>query len=353
MGGWQPRRLALEALANLTAAPVRLCVLAGIIAGLTGAIVWLELTAIDRALDREAAFTVAGGYIGIAASENGLDAGFCARLSQHDAVIASGGYSTGGLVASATSPRVTFQRLHATDRLTTVWDPSYRLTPGSYAVGQAAAAELGVRTGSWLQLLGSTGAPVSVFDPGERNSFASRAIVAPVPPVGNVSECWVEFAPSHVDAGLNWLRAEFAATDVVVRRAADRGAFADDPAELIASRVTRWSWLPAAIIAVAVVALLAWARRADVAVYRSFGVPRSGVLLMLQVEAIVITGSGLLIGTIWAIGLRAMADGPLAMDQWILGVRTGAAFALTMMAIGPLAAVLASAGSPAQLLKER
>ena len=353
MLGGQPARLVVEAAANLVSAPTRLLVLALAITGLAAAITWVELTTVGEAFAREAEFHAAGGYVAVVASERGLDAARCEQLASHPLVVASGGYRVADQVTAATAPRVTFQRLRSTSGLIDVWHPGRQAPHSTYLVGIAAAEELGLRDGSWLALEGVGPAPTAVFDPRLRNGFVARAIVDPIPPTGLVTECWVEFFPTAYDAGVGWLAAEFAGAEPAVRRAIERGEFAIDPISAVGTRITRLSWVPGALAATALLALVAWARRAEVAVYRAFDVPRVGVLVMMQVEVAILAVGGSVLGAAWATALYALSNGPPNPDLLLPALWTVATFACALTVCGPLAAVLSASGSPASLLKER
>lgn len=78
--------------------------------------------------------------------------------------------------------------------------------------------------------------------------------------------------------------------------------------DVIATRPTRWAWVPASVVAVTVFALVALLRRSDVAVYRAFGLSRLGVLLMFQVEVAVLTTTVVAAAAVWSICLHVALD---------------------------------------------
>lgn len=353
MSGWRAGAIVREALANLASTTARLIVLATVVGGMSATVVWLELAAVGDALALEQRFVDGGGYVAVVASESGLDAAVCDRLRHHREVLGSGGFAAAGTVTSTTSPRVAFQHTHITSGLVTVWDADARLTPGSYIVGQAAADELGLLPGSWLDLEDVGRATVDVIDPGARNDFASRAIMDVVPAAGTLAECWVEFRPSSFTAGLAVLPAMFAADEPQVRRALDRGELADDPGARIVSRATRFGWVPAAIVAAAVIGLTSIVRRPETAVYRAFGLSRLGVLMMFQVETAVLAGACGLLGAAWAIATHSVLVGLPTFEQAAIALRSCLLFMMALAAAGPLVAASAASGSPASLLKER
>lgn len=351
--GWRTGAIAREALANLASTRAQLTVLAAVIGGLAATVVWLELAAVGDAIALEQRFARAGGYVAVVASERGVDAAACDQLRRHPDVVASGGYRATDPVAPAMSPRVTFQRVEITAGLVELWDPAGLVVSGSYLVGQAAADELGLVSGSWLELNGVGRATTAIVDPSARNPFVSRAIMDLVPPTGTVDECWIEFRPGAFEAGLAMLPAMFVADEPQLRRAVDRGEFAEDPDERIASRITRFGWASATVVAAAVMALLSIVRRPETAVYRAFDMSRSGVVLMLQLETAVLALACGALGACWALaGYSVLVDVP-TVGQAALALRGSLLFMLALVACGPLVAAIAASGTPASLLKER
>lgn len=353
MTGWTIGNVVREAYANATAATARLVVLAAAFGGLSFSVFWLELSALGdvEALDRS--YVAAGGYVAVVSSDVGLDAATCHRLSSHPTLTASGGYRTETTVNLTVSPRVAFQHLAATVGLLRVWDPAYDHSPDGYVVGRAAAEELGLRGGSWVAGPSLPAATVTVFDPELRNRFASRALLELMPPTGTVDECWVQLSRATFESGMEMLAAVFAEDEGAVRRAIARGDFAQTPQSLLSSRISQWGWLPASGVAAAVLALMSLFRRPEVAVYRAFGLPPAGVLLMLQVETVLVAIPSVSAGACWAAAAYAASAGDVSLSQQLTAARTELLLGLTIVALAPITASVAAAGTPAALLKER
>lgn len=353
-GGWRLAVVVGEALANVGAAGARSAVLVAGLSGLFGALVFAELAFSGDVKAEIERFDAAGGRVAVVAGPDGLDASRCEALRWNSNVVAAGGWRNAGQIQISTSPDVTFGRWEVTGDVTRVWDPGSTSSSGTgYVVGLAAARELGLRSGSWLAPIDDDGGRVAVIDPTARNEFAARAILVPSSSTGRVAQCWVEFRPGAFEAGLAWLPAHFAADEAEVRPNVSRGEFGVDPAAMLAGRPQRWAWVPVGIVGAAMIALMALFRRSETAVYRAFGLGRTGLLIMQQVESIVVVAVALVVGSLWAAALHALFAGLPGPDQLWLALRTaGSAAALTAM-LGPLGATVAGIGSPASLLKER
>ena len=76
-------------------------------------------------------------------------------------------------------------------------------------------------------------------------------------------------------------------------------------------------------------------------------------MLMLQVETVLIATTSLMVGACWAAAAYAISAGGMSMAQILTAARTDLLLGLTIVALAPLAASFAAAGTPASLLKER
>ena len=75
-------------------------------------------------------------------------------------------------------------------------------------------------------------------------------------------------------------------------------------------------------------------------------------MLMLQVETVLIATTRLMVGACWAAAAYAISAGGVSMAQ-MTAARTELLLGPTIVALAPLAASFAAAGTPASLLKER
>ena len=164
------------------------------------------------------------------------------------------------------------------------------LTPvaAGYLLGSAAAEELGLTSGLRAATAGMPPVPVTVMAPAERNQLAGRWVLDLIPASSTFEQCWAEFQPDAAGAETTMLAAAFPDADIAARPLVRvDGEFARDPVVDLAGRPQATAWLPVGVVLATLRALLSLARRSDVAVYRAYGLPRLGVLLLVQVETVV------------------------------------------------------------------
>lgn len=352
--GWRFGAVVCEALANLRASGVRGALVALGLGGMLGGLVWAELATTSDVKTELQRFEAAGGRVIVVDGPDGLDAARCEELRQRSWVVAAGGWRRAGQVVAINAPRVFFDRWEVTGDIVRLWDPGFtQPAERGLVVGRAVAAELGLRDGSWLWLGDGTGARVAVADPAGRNHFAGRVVFDRVPPTGRLAQCWVEVTGEAFSAALSTLRAHFAPDEAEARPAVVRGQFASDPAGILAARPQRWAWVLVGCVGAAIVGLVALFRRSEAAIYRAFGLPRLGLLLMHQVETSVLTSGALVVGALWGTAVHALGNGLPGWDEVSVALRTATMGAAAVVIAAPLLAWLAGTGSPAVLLKER
>lgn len=348
---WRTSAVLAEAGANAFASRRRFAVLALVIAGLAAALTLGELLTWRELVTVEQRYTAAGGYVAVVSGPSGVDAARCEEIGRHDAVIAAGSFRTIGQVASITAPRVSLARLDVTAGLVGVWSPGTSARPATVLIGDAAARELGVVTGSWLGLSDGAEGQAQVIDTTARNALVARSIMDLVPAAGPAAECWVELQPAHAEAGARWLAAAFTSDEATVRPAIERGAFARDPEAAFVTRISGMGWIPASLVASGAIALLAVFRRSEIAVYRAFGLSRPGVLLLLQAETAIVVVMAVAVACAWSV---LAFVGLTGLDVRGVGValRTVGLFVAATAITAPLLAMLTAWGSPAVLLKD-
>ncbi len=243
--------------------------------------------------------------------------------------------------------------------------PSIAVTPRALAVwgqpvvtGVWAGADLVAtgRTRSGATLTAGPDAVVSisgVLDQHLPVSFLRSHVVTIAPALGQVTECWLAMDPGNVAHGPDLLRAAFA--DEGVRTA----PFSTLP-HGVASGPQRWAsfvgrmpWLQTAAGLTLVAGLVAWTRRAETAVYRTFGATPTDLWLLHLVEQICVLilalGSAVTVTllTSWAWW------GPLPGDVVLAILRALAAAVLVGAPAGALCGVAAARGGIAAQLKDR
>jgi hypothetical protein len=356
MTGWRLRAVASEAMANLGSAQMRTVLTGILIASTLGALTWAELAFSADVKRRAEEFAAAGGYIAVVGGPAGIDASRCERLRERDWVLSVGSATGAGVVSVASAPGIAFARFTGSRGIVEVWDPRAPVeadSRGGYVVGAAAADELGLITGSYIRVGAEGPARVTVIDPANRNEFAMRGFLDVVPASGRADQCWVEVEPGQLTPALAALPALLGAEEAEARPVIDRGEFGVDPAQLLDGRLQRWAWLLIAGIGIATMALMSLFRRSESAVYRAFGLSRTGLLLMVQLETLVLVVGSYLIACSLALLIYGLAFGPPDFDQIALALRSSGMAAAAIVAVGPLMASAAGRGSPAALLKER
>jgi hypothetical protein len=273
--------------------------------------------------------------------------------------VAAGAVRTIGQVSFTTAPGVLFQGVEATQEIVRLWSPATKAVfPAGqfYVAGPALADELGVRPGLFVSTLAGPVAQIAfVLDTNSRNPQAGRWLIDVVPPAGTAQECWVEFRPGSFEGGLGSLAADFATGDKepVVRRYIERDAFARDLASELAARPQRHGWIVVGVLLVGLLAMVAWFRRADLALYLAVGTSRWELLMMLAVEVIAVSVLGWIAGFCWALAVARLAGISLSIDGTRLALETSASAALMVIVLAPVLSLAMVRGSIAGLLKDR
>jgi len=352
--GWRLRSLLFEGISNVRASMARSLVLGAALCAAFIALAFAELSFSGGLEDQARTFAAAGGYVAVVSGPDGVSGADCALLGSASDAVSAGAVRTVGETTAGNAPEVAFRRLEATSGLVQVWDPSTSAAPGPGMIfGASAADELGLKSGSWVSVGGAPATQVGVIHPEPRGPFGARAVIDIVSPAGRFDECWVEYDPATFATRLRSLPAAFAPDEVDARRVVDRGQFALDPAVLFADRPQRWGWLPLGLIGAAMVALMAIFRRSEMAVYRAYGLPRVGLMLLHQVETLLVLVAALLTGLIWAVLIQAVTSDLPSLEQVWIATTSVTEAAAVVLVLGPLGGVLAARGDPSILLRDR
>ncbi len=211
-------------------------------AAVVGSLVWVELATTTDLIRFQLDFARSGGWVAVATDEDGLPAGRCDGLIGRPEVVSSGGDADGTLTEIATAPGTLFRTGGATPGAIQLWADDNVSTlelSNGLAVGSNAAAELGLRTGMIVLPESSDPIPVAaVIDTQRRNPLASRQLISVLPPTGKIDQCWVEFSPGTLRAGMDFLGVFFADAEsqLSVRPWIQLDEFARDPAAEFARR---------------------------------------------------------------------------------------------------------------------
>ncbi|NHT18048.1 FtsX-like permease family protein [Cellulomonas sp. IC4_254] len=297
---WRPDELLVEARRNLGPAHAVLGVLSALV---SAAVVTLLLLQGGAALHQESARRAAGALVWTAtASEPSvpLDGAACTRLTGLPGVAVSGGVAAepptelrafpGGSPLPVTG---------LTGGAAQVFVPSAPWAAATVGAELAALGEVG--RGSWLvDAAGSRAVQVTEVLDAAPVSALSSGLTVPVTSDAPLSACWVRMDPGAAPHG----------GDVLV------GAFPDGVASVspylrdqegVLTPVERWRstvhlqpWAVGGAVIAATALLALWARRTELAVYRTFGTPRSVVVALAAVELIFVlvpaAAAGVLLG---------------------------------------------------------
>lgn len=358
---WRLRTLAQEAVRNIGGSTARTLVTILVSAGIAGGLSWVEYSTSDSLLEFQTRYSEQGGYVVVVNNPDGLNTARCERLVGRPEVVASGAARAGDAVETNIAPGTLFQTASATGGLLSVWapqqDPSYADMAGGFIVGEAAAIELGLEPGRWLEIEGQAPRQVTmVVDTENRAPEAMRWIISPIPPTETATTCWVEFTPTTYDAGIEMLWAQFDDSgpqlSVTPYRRLDEFSF--NPREALATRPQGDAWLIIGATLAALTWIGTWFRRAELGLYRAVGTTTTQLAVMVWLETLITAGLGITAGAVWATAIRhGVEPTPLTWDQMGIAARnTGSALLLTLT-LAPVAALALGRGDIAAQLKDR
>ncbi|HLS63891.1 MAG TPA: hypothetical protein VK060_10965 [Ruania sp.] len=348
---WRPDQLLGEALRNLgTAHRILGVVIALVLAGVSGYVILQA----DRALNQEEQLRAAGSLVWVATATDEtvpLSGAACTRAGAWPGVAVAGGL--------AVRPSGPLYAYHGGLEL-----PVQAVTPGAVQVFLPEApwamptvgAELvqtgQVGAGQWL--LAADGsravrpeyqveqAPVSVL-----TSNVTTTVLADTP----VSTCWVRMQPGAVSAGGDVLAAAFPGGTATIARFLPEATGVLTPAQQWQAALALQPWLIGGLMITAAVLLVSWSRRSQLAVYRTFGTPRTIVMVMLAAE-LVLVALPAVAAAVLAATITAAATGVPLHVLGIAARHTGAALLIGTAASTLLVATLLR-GSLTETLRDR
>lgn len=343
-----------EAAANLVARRGRFAALGLVVATVTAALVWADLTAARTAVASKQEFLAAGGAVVLVeAKEGGLDAATCAAASELPYVVAAGGTRTGDVVAFDHAPGTPLRTVRTSGDVLRVIDPRAGPNPGSgVLLPRSAASEIGVVAGSSLYLQGDLLAVDAVVDPEPRAIQLSRSVLIPEAPTGDVEQCWVELIDGASESGTDTLLAWFAGEQLTLTPLVSRNLATRDLAGDWAGRPQRHGWLAGAFVITAFAMFLVWRRRAELSLYVLLGTARPVVAVLQTLELVVVITAGGLLGGLWGVALAGLAGEP-GGPALVHGLRAGALTLVFTMALLPVLAAWLLRTDMVAALKER
>ncbi len=358
---WRLRTITQEAVRNVGGSTARTLVTILAAAGIAGGLSWTEYATSDSLLQFQARYSDQGGYVVVVNNPDGLNTARCEGLVGLPQVVASGAARPGDAVETNLAPGTLFQTASATGGLLSVWAPrqrpSYADLAGGVVVGEAAAIELGLGEGRWLQIEGQDPRQVTmVADTENRAPEAMRWIISPIPPTETATTCWVEFTPTTYDAGIEMLWAGFADSgpqlSVTPYRRLDE--FSVDPRQALATRPQTGAWLLIGATLAALTWIGTWFRRAELGLYRAVGTTTPQLAVMIWLETLITLGVGILSGLLWATAIRHAANPiPPTWDQMAIAARNTGSGLLLALVLAPLAVLALGRSNIATQLKDR
>lgn len=352
-GTWRLRELAREA--TSWSGPRQVLLVAFVIVVLTGVGLVTSLFA-HRSLDQEAERRDAGGLVWEALGPEGapLDAGACDGLMRADGVSAAGGVLVGeqrGFVLFEGGRPL----------------PTVQVTPGTVQAWSDQPVPTGILLGADLQALELVEVGSPLLDPAGalRTTVAGRvpsavpasvlrsSLVVRSAAIGQVTTCWARMDPGAFEMGSDVMGAAFAGSGALIRPYL-RTDFGPSPAQRWREYTGLAPWAGGGLVISLAAAFVAWGRRSELAIYRTFGMSRIQTWLLLAIESI----SLLMIGTSASFVLTIAGTALLRGDTLggdVVGVAGGQvlAAALAATAIAPGCSILLLRGGVVDQLKDR
>lgn len=355
--GWRAKDATAEVVRNATSAPGRVALTGLAAVAVFASIILAELRFTQELLSFQERFETEGGYVAIATANETFPGWRCVKLAQHEDVVSVAALNRNNPARVDGAPGALFQTGSISGSLS-VWDPTKRgneAETGHLALGHIAAEELGVNAGSILSFKGTVQEIETIINPDHRNPEISRWLLTRDTPDAHFQECWIEFRPGQLEAGMETVAASIApatrSVDVRPWRRLDE--FARNPTTELADRVQRLAWLPAGILIVWLGWLVAWFRRSELGLYRALGTSNITLWYMAQVEAALIFGASFIIGVEVVLVVYSLQYGLPSIDQLVIAGRNAGSAALLAIALAPLGWLITSRVSLADQIKDR
>lgn len=339
--GFSAFSVAREAWLNLSASlgpSLGVAVVSLVVGAGLPAVAGFEVSEIVR--DADQAIAAGTNMMSLTAEDRApLSASRCDELNNVDGVLTAGGIVSRSAAYAATRPNEPLQLIHGTVGAASALWPMLTEPTGTAGVlvGADTASLFGLSVGSRLMLSESAGTSPSVSvlvdqvaGKTVRDVTLDGAIFVSVAPTGMITECLVEAQPGarqQVEAVLiGWFRADL---KVAVSPYFVSNAPGSLPADELRGRLTQY--LPALAFVLLFVSLAGYwfARRSELALYRTLGISRPQLLGMLATEALLLV----LIPVNLGFALSVFMLVPFAEA---LAIRVAAADAIRFSALLPL-----------------
>lgn len=352
---WRAGRLVGETLANLKAERLRGASLVAFVMLMVGLPVFIETSEAEAAIRATNELDAAGRHVfhAIATGEGEqIPAERCDELEANPAVKYSGGFREGEQLDFLSGPGEAMNIRYFTGNLHRILDPTVRRDDRQLYLSSAAAKRFGVVDGSqdFVSIRGQETEPaipvaVGVLDSEQRLPDPGPWVWVPVITSGTTNECWVEFDAGVDDVAASeymksWLRTNGA--DIIVQPHLTEDRFRNDPLASFTQSPTRWAWVASGLLSGIVLAAVMWFRRSDFALYRSTGLSKSEVAVVLGGPYVAIAFVGAVGGVVGSFALYLANGGTMYRSLVGLGLlEAGLAVLLTILVVMLSAALLA------------
>ncbi|WP_123369992.1 hypothetical protein [Cellulomonas sp. PhB150] len=322
-----------------------------------GALIALLLVQGSHAINQESARRAAGSLVWTATATDlatPLDGTTCTRLAVLDGVAAAGGQSSTGLPELSAFPGGQPLPLTGlTPGAAQVFAP--RAPWAATTVGADLAALNEVGDGSWLiDQEGARAQQVTAVISQAPIGALTSSVVVPIAPDAPLDACWIRMNPAAVAYGHDILATAYPDGVAAVAPFVRQQAGDVPPAQVWKRTVDQQPWLLAAAAVAAAAALALWARRTDLAVYRTFGTPRSAVVMLVVIENTLALAPAPAAGTLLGVLAHAMVTGSGALPALVVtAVAQAVAATLTALLIGVGLTIAATRGNVTDILRDR
>lgn len=338
---------------------VLLCLVAGVLAAVAAL---ADLNQLQRSLHAQRTLLTAGQHVFIATPATAgtpLDAGPCLALAQHPGVKSAGGFVSDQAVTLVKSPGG-----HLTLRgyvgsmpqiLTAKQHPDYTDGPGQAAMPSTVATHVGVAAGELVQLMDEPAlVRVQDLDIDDRVPDPGTWLLYRTAPHGPLAECWAEFDPSTAEWAKSIMQTRLTPRggEVLIRPVLPEDSLRTSPAATYQDRPTRYLGAMAGGTAAVTMLLVTWFRRAEIALYRSIGLPVLPTALIYAIPLVLLLLVAIIAGSLTATTLHGLPN-LLTWDH----VRVVLTQALQMACVGTvivtLTTTIITTGSISNYIRDR
>ncbi|HEX6031918.1 MAG TPA: hypothetical protein VFY90_10845 [Tepidiformaceae bacterium] len=356
---WKFSSLVTEAAINTRTSSGRTAILIATATVALGVLSFLELRDASDALEFSELYQARGGYILVASSEAGISARSCVSLKNRiTGVRAAGGYRQEGTLLLAAEPDSVIPHMAATLDMLQLWS-NYTVqlpTGDGLTLGGSVAERFGLVDGSTAKEVELDTHSVSVLPRTGRTAEADGWAATVIPPIGDVTECWVEFSPGSFEAGRDAV-APYLSRGTSPVRLLDflqvDPALARNSAAELARRPQRAGWSAASVLLAFVWWLSVWFRRAEYGLYLTLRMTRAYLFVMLAVEFGLICATGGVLALLWSFAVAHLFDLTVTMGSLRLAILTVTSTQLLAFLLAPWAAAGLRTNQISTLLREQ